>query len=1126
MLISHVTSLRRRFAKSLLDMVANFFTSLLVSMVFFTQAYALTDNNQPSNTVLPAQKNTLIVGSEQDFPPFATGITDDTAGGFTVELWQAVATEAGLDYTIRVRPFYQILQEFKDGKIDVLINLAQSDERRQFADFTVPHVVVNGAIFVRKNESSIETESDLSRKSILVLQADLAHDYALSKGWGKQLTLVHTAAEGLKLLASGKHDAMLLSKLTGVQTLQKLQLTNIEALPLQAGFSQKFAFSVQKGQSDLLSKLNEGLAITKANGTYNLLYEKWFGVYEPKKVGLRDLLKYLLPILLLFFGIAQYSIYRRSLERKAAQKALQESETHLRLSQVGGGVGTWEANLVNHTQTWSENCISMLGFPVLAEPTWDDFLNLIHPEDRQHVIDATNAHIEHGTKYDVEYRILTASGDFRWMRSAGQVELDASGKPIIMRGIAQDVSKRHQYLQHIEQLLDEQRTILENQLVGIITVKNRKVLWANSAFERLMGYNKDEVIGAPSRQFYANDKDYQSVGAAYANIEKEEIIRVQHEFVRKDGQHIWLDLRGATLHHDRGESLWIFVDATERKHAEDEFRIAATVFESQEGMMITDAHSVILRVNNAFTRITGYTANEAIGRTPRMLSSGHHHADFYAAMWQSINNAGFWEGEIWNRRKNDEVYPEHLTITAVKGVNGAITNYVATLTDITMSKAAAVEIQNLAFFDPLTGLPNRRLLIDRLNHALASSSRSGKQGALLFLDLDHFKMLNDSLGHDIGDLLLQQVAARLATCVREGDTVARLGGDEFVVMLENLSEQDLETAAQTEYIAHKILQALNQPYLLTTHEHYSTPSIGVTIFNDHKTEIEELLKQADISMYQAKKAGRNTIRFFNPQMQASITERVSFERTLNKALELQQLQLYYQVQVDHLGQPLGAEALIRWQHPELGLVSPSQFIPLAEETGLIIPIGQWVLETACRQIQAWQQNSFTRNFALSVNVSAKQFHQPDFVALVYAAVRRYDINPMQLKLEITESMLLERVDEIIFSMQALKTIGVQFSLDDFGTGYSSLQYLKRLPLYQLKIDQSFVHDIALDVSDQAIVRTIIAMSQSLELDVIAEGVETEEQRLLLLSNHCKRYQGYLFGRPMPIEQFNANLGIS
>ncbi|MDP3744938.1 MAG: EAL domain-containing protein [Methylotenera sp.] len=1126
MVISHATSLRRHFTKSFLSVTARFFISLFVGVVSISQTHAATHHNQPGSTLTPPQNNTLIIGSEQDFPPFATGTTDASADGFTVDLWKAVATEAGINYTIRVRPFYQILQEFKDGKIDVLINLAQSDERHQFADFTVSHVVVNGAIFVRKGESNIQAEHDLIGKSIIVLQADLAHDYAVAKGWGKQLTLVNSAAEGLILLAGGKHNAMLLSKLTGVQTLQKLRLNNIKALSTPAGFSQKFAFAVHKGQPDLLSKLNEGLAITKANGAYDLLYEKWFGVYEPKPVGLSDLLKYLLPILLLFIGIAQYSIYRRNLERKATQKALQTSEAHLRLSQIGGGVGTWETDLINHTQTWSENCIAMLGFPVLSDPTWNDFIALIHPEDRQHVIDATNSHIEHGTKYDVEYRVLTVSGNYRWMRSAGQAEYDKTGKPITMRGIAQDVSERHQYLQHIEQLLSEQHTILENKLVGMITVKNRKVVWSNAAFARMMGYSEDEVIGASSRQFYANDEDYQLIGAAYADIESNEILRIQHEFVRKDGRHIWLDLRGAMLHPDRGESLWIFIDATERKLAEDAFRIAATVFESQEGMLITDENSVILRVNRAFSEITGYSADEAIGNTPRMLSSGHHQADFYAAMWQSIHSTGFWGGEIWNRRKNGEIYPEHLTITAVKDQNKTITNYVATLTDITMSKAAADEIQSLAFFDPLTGLPNRRLLVDRLNHALASSSRSAKQGALLFLDLDHFKMLNDSLGHDIGDLLLQQVAARLTTCVREGDTVARLGGDEFVVMLENLNEQDLDAAAQAESIANKIIQVLNEPYLLAAHEYHSTPSIGVTLFNNHHTDIEELLKQADISMYQAKKAGRNTIRFFNPQMQANITERVSLERALNKALALQQLQLYYQVQVDHLGQPTGAEALIRWQHPELGLVSPAQFISLAEETGLILPIGQWVLETACKQIQAWQQYPQTRHLELSVNVSAKQFHQTDFVALVHSVVLKNGINPMQLKLEITEGMLLERIDEVILTMQALKAIGVQFSLDDFGTGYSSLQYLKRLPLHQLKIDQSFVRDIAADVSDQAIVRTIIAMSQSLELDVIAEGVETEEQRRLLLNNHCRRYQGYLFGKPMPIEQFNASLAIS
>jgi EAL domain-containing protein (putative c-di-GMP-specific phosphodiesterase class I) len=359
--------------------------------------------------------------------------------------------------------------------------------------------------------------------------------------------------------------------------------------------------------------------------------------------------------------------------------------------------------------------------------------------------------------------------------------------------------------------------------------------------------------------------------------------------------------------------------------------------------------------------------------------------------------------------------------------------------------------------------------------------------------------------------------------VREGDTVARLGGDEFVVVIEDLSEQDIDAAAQAEIVANKILATINLPYQLAKYKHHNTTSIGVTLFKGHQSEVEDLLKQADIAMYQAKKAGRNTLRFFNPQMQANISARTDLELDLRKALEGQQFHLYYQVQVDHLGQPMGAEALIRWLHPERGLVSPLHFIPLLEETGLILPIGQWVLETACAQLKAWQQNALTRNLTLSINVSAKQFYQAEFVPQVQTAVQGHGIDPMQLKLELTESILLEDIEDTKVTMSALQAIGVQLSLDDFGTGYSSLKYLKLLPLYQLKIDQSFVRDIVTDSSDRSIVRTIIAMAQSLYLGVIAEGVETAEQRDILLSNGCKRYQGFLFGKPVPIDQFEAAL---
>lgn len=474
-------------------------------------------------------------------------------------------------------------------------------------------------------------------------------------------------------------------------------------------------------------------------------------------------------------------------------------------------------------------------------------------------------------------------------------------------------------------------------------------------------------------------------------------------------------------------------------------------------------------------------------------------------------------------------YWAYMLIVSVVGmvISSYINEIKVLLTDLrgkqSEIEASSEQIRQLAFYDFLTNLPNRRLLMDRMAHALAASARSGKQGALLFIDLDRFKTLNDTLGHDVGDLLLQQVARRLEACVREGDTVARLGGDEFVVMLEQLDEQETEAAAKAEATGEKILFKLNQFYQLLTHEHHTSPSIGIVLFNGHQQSVDELMKQADIAMYQAKKAGRNTLRFFDPKMQDAINLRAGMEAELHRALELGQFQLYYQIQIDSQFKPLGAESLLRWIHPERGMISPLQFIPLAEETGLILPIGHWVLDTACAQIKAWQESALTRELVLAVNVSAKQFRQSGFVDEVREIVLRHGISPSLLKLELTESMLLDNVDEIAGKMKSLKSLGIQFSLDDFGTGYSSLQYLKKLPLDQLKIDQSFIRDISTDLNDKAIVRTIIAMAHSLNLHVIAEGVETEQERGLLLDKGCFHYQGYLFGRPVPIEQFESLL---
>lgn len=560
-------------------------------------------------------------------------------------------------------------------------------------------------------------------------------------------------------------------------------------------------------------------------------------------------------------------------------------------------------------------------------------------------------------------------------------------------------------------------------------------------------------------------------------------------------------------------------DIAQRKLTEQSLRIAAAAFDSQEAMLVTDAHSVILQVNRAFTENTGYTAEELVGRTPPLLKSGRHDADFYRAMWETINRTGVWQGEIWDRHNDGTVHPKWLTISAVKDADGVVTNYVGSHFDITARKQAEERIKELAFFDQLTGLPNRTLLLDRLRQALAATSRSGSYGALLFIDLDNFKTLNDTLGHDTGDMLLKQVAQRLTLCVREGDTVARLGGDEFVVLLAGLSPREGDAATGIETVAEKIRGTLNQPYQLSNSHRYSTASIGVTLFRGDLSTVDELMKQADLAMYKSKAAGRNVISFFNPNLEVVVKERVALEEDLRLALGANQFLLHYQAQAIGEGRLTGAEALIRWQHPQRGMVSPAEFIPLAEETGLILSLGHWVLEAACTQLAVWATRPKMAHLTVSVNVSVHQFRQLDFVDQVLAVLNSTGANPHRLKLEITESLLVSNVEDAIEKMLALKDKGVTFSLDDFGTGYSSLSYLKRLPLDQLKIDQSFVRDVLIDPNDAAIAKTIIALAHSLGLGVIAEGVETTTQHDFLASSGCHAYQGYFFSRPLPLEGF-------
>lgn len=604
-------------------------------------------------------------------------------------------------------------------------------------------------------------------------------------------------------------------------------------------------------------------------------------------------------------------------------------------------------------------------------------------------------------------------------------------------------------------------------------------------------------------------------------------------FVTKSGNEIPLELTAVKL--PNGRLYGACRDITQRQAHEREItqvnsRLNALIEAIPDGIVFKDEEGRWLVSNESAKKLfqlhdvpwQGKNESELTQLQPKLWAE-------YATMmaedeqvWQAANMQIF-EKPLLVNESHAQFEVRKMPIYKADGSRSGL---VVTARDVTErkrieaeQKAASAQIHQLAFYDALTGLPNRRLLMDRLTQACAASSRSGRHGALMFIDLDHFKNINDSQGHDIGDMLLLQVSERLAATVRDGDTVARLGGDEFVVVLQNLSEHNEESASRAETVAEKLRAAISPPYLLNDHVYGTSMSIGIVLFKDHQAPIEQLLKHADIAMYQAKAAGRNTIHFYDPVMQAEQVQRIKWESELRLTVDNRQLDLFYQVQVDNEYKPVGAEALLRWTHPEHGLISPAFFIPTAEETGMIVPIGAWVLQMACGQLKDWQGCPLTSELTLAVNVSARQFRQANFVDEVRRVLRETGARSELLKLELTESIVLENVEDAISKMHELKALGVTCSLDDFGTGYSSLQYLKRLPIDQMKIDQTFVRDIASDPNDATIVKTIIVMAKAMGLRVIAEGVEEDTQLSFLELCGCESFQGYLFSKPVPINQF-------
>jgi len=680
----------------------------------------------------------------------------------------------------------------------------------------------------------------------------------------------------------------------------------------------------------------------------------------------------------------------------------------------------------------------------------------------------------------------------------------------------EDISRRHARL----------NDYLQSGVVGMLVIDTQGgIQEMNRVLSNITGYSLNELY-AESWLEICHPDDRKNLYSMWRRLLLRPGMERSLEFrlCDRDNREHWVD---AVAKYEQGcgdESGHVLVflrDVTKKKMREEELRLAAAAFNTHEAIVITDAQGSIVKVNSAFTEITGYRLEEVIGKNPRIFQSGYHDAEFYKAMWHTIRSEGIWQGEIWNKRKGGEVYPEYETIMAVKDNGGEITQYIAFFEDITQRKVAEKRIEQLAYYDELTKLPNRRMLTDRLQQAVSSAKRHSYLGALLFVDLDHFKDVNDSLGHLVGDKLLFEVANRLGEHIRQEDTLARLGGDEFVILVHCLDDNRQEAAEHVRALGERILEDVSKPYFIEGHHLHINASIGVSFFPEDSDNLTDLIRQADTAMYQSKAAGRGVVRFFSQDMQESVDLRLLLRTDLKKALALKEFDLYLQPQICvGSGKVVGAESLIRWKHPRKGYISPADFIPVAEEDGIIVDIGEYVLRQACGYIRDLRERGEDVVIGqIAVNISPLQFRSAGFVETVKTIIEEYGISGRYLCFELTEGVLLKNVEQAIDIIRDLKMLGISFAIDDFGTGYSSLGYLSRLPLDRIKIDKSFIDKIPDDPQGVTIVDAVLSMAQHLGVDVIAEGVETLEQLRVLKQRHCYAYQGYYGAKPMPFSQY-------
>ena len=798
----------------------------------------------------------------------------------------------------------------------------------------------------------------------------------------------------------------------------------------------------------------------------------------------------------------------------------------LRLVERAVRAGSWVMELPACRLLASETLLTLLGLspdaPSAGVLSPDEALDFYVPESRALMRAAFNACLTRAIGFDEEVQITTTQGQRLWVRTMGEAVHGAGATVVRIQGVLHDITEKKRAENEAIAITMRLGTTLASIQEAFVTIdKKGRLTYVNRESERLLNRGSADLLGR------SLESELDATGSGRLRLEIQTVLSSGlsiefEEYFAPLGK--WLALRAYPF--EEGIAVY-FRDVTLWRRSQEQLLLLQTsISRLNDILVITQADTMdapgprIVFVNDAFERHTGYSREEVLGQTPRLLQGKRTERAELDRIRAALQLSQPVRAELINYKKNGELFWLELEIVPVDYFSRGLTHWVSVARDITERKAAEDEIEHLAFYDALTQLPNRQLLMERLKKTLRHGEDNNAIGALMFIDLDNFKVLNDTQGHSTGDLLLQQVGLRIVDCSSPGDTVARLGGDEFVVMLDNLGDDQTDATASARLVGKKILAALNQPFVLTGHQHHSTCSIGITLFSKHAQSIGDLLKQADLAMYQAKAAGRNTLCFFDPDMQAAASANAALSSELRQSLHKQDFVLHYQPQVGRKGM-FGVEALIRWRHPVRGLIYPNDFIAQAEESDLILPLGKWVLETACAQLARWAGRPETQKLRIAVNVSARQFRHPQFVDMVMHIIEEAGVDPRRLKLELTESLLATDMEVSIAKMGTLKNAGVTLSIDDFGMGYSALSYLKNLPLDQLKIDRNFVKDILTDPNDAAIARTIIGLAQSLGLGVVAEGVETEAQREMLARFGCECYQGHLFCKALPIDELET-----